>query len=826
MSSVPGPSHYTKSVVDIPRWQKQLLGLTPDAPEFSPYKAMARQASDLSRIYEGVTTRPTQAAKEAYFGVPTGTDLTPYVEAARSGIPVSTILARQGSSGGSSAGADTKSSTEQKAAAGGLMSLRKFGPGGDTSKKPPSGSKPSYNAKSTAEQKAQALYSAINTGYKPTPAETKFMQGYTDSQAVVKAGVKGTIDPKTGMMSPNPRGATQSTEEYKKYLSQFSGAGGTLPPNIASQYKIDPSIPKAAGGEGDSTSSVFPTSSLNYNVANYDPKDVGGRYGGITGEMGKATIDAIYGLQNAPSQFGEATTAYNEAIKGLKGLTNYSPKDVSSDPVVAQMAAAQQGTASLANRGDVRDIAAQMAQVDKYQASQMRAPQDIQAQAYDAALAQTNQMQRPEDVTAGNVRAAQMRQPGDVTTNPLQYFQMQGPGSWTDEGTAEKYMNPYQQGVIDIAKREKGKDYQKQLNALNAKAISAGAFGGGRQAMERSQASKDYQQQLQDLEVQGLSQAYQSGMSQYGAESALGQQANIQNLQALLGVQQTGSAQDLQAQLANQQTAFATGQANMTAEQQANMANVQNALNASLANQQAGLATGQANLQAAQQTSMANQNAINSQRQQYVAQALQAAQTNYGGQLTAEQQNMIAQNAASQFNSQAQNLAYNNYTAQGLAAQQANQGIDAQIAALNAQLGTNVSMNNAQLGTSASINNSQVGTQANTASARNALEAMIQNQQAGLTANSQNIGAYNQMLQGAQGLGALGTSQGNYNLNAVGMMGNMWNTADAKAQGALDAARNNAGLAYAGTPGANQGVVNLLAGIGAKTGAGSSTVTQ
>ena len=820
MSSVPGPSHYTKSVVDIPRWQKQLLGLTPDAPEFSPYKAMARQASDLSRIYEGVTTRPTQAAKEAYYGVPTGTDLTPYIEASRSGVPVSTILARQGSSGGSSTGTDTKSSTEQKAAAGGLMSLRKFAGGGS------SGSKPSYKPNSTAEQKAQAIYSAINTGYKPTPAETKFMQGYTDSQAVVKAGVKGTIDPKTGMMSPNPRGATQSTEEYKKYLNQFAGAGGTLPPNIASQYKIDQTIPKGAGGSGDSTSPIFTPSGNEFNVSNYDPTQAGGRYGGITGDMGKATIDAIYGLQNAPSQFGEATTAYKDAIAGLKGLTNYSPKDVSSDPIVAQMAAAQQGSASIANRGDVRDIAAQMAQVDKYQASQMRAPQDIQAQGYDAALAQTNQMQRPEDVTARDMQAAQMRQPGDVTTNPLQYFQMQGPGSWTDEGVSQKYMDPYKQGVIDIAKREKGKDYQNQLNALNHKAISAGAFGGGRQAMERSQASKDYQQQLQDLEVQGLSQAYQSGMGQYGAESGLGQQANIQNLQALLGVQQTGSTQDLQAQLANQQTAFATGQANMTAEQQANLTNVQNALQASLANQQAGLTTGQANLGAAQQTSIANQNAINSQRQQYVAQALQAAQTNYGGQLTAEQQNMIAQNAASQFNSQSQNLAYNNYTAQGLAAQQANQGIDAQLAALNAQLGTNVSMNNAQLGTSASINNSQVGTQANTASARNALEAMIQNQQAGLTANSQNIGAFNQIAQAGQGLGALGTAQGNYNLNSVGMMGNMWNTADAKSQAALEAARKNAGLAYAAIPNANKGVVDLLAGTGAKTGAGTTNTFQ
>ena len=44
-------------------------------------------------------------------------------------------------------------------------------------------------------------------------------------------------------------------------------------------------------------------------------------------------------------------------------------------------------------------------------------------------------------------------------------------------------------------------DYAKQLNDINAKAASAGAFGGGRQAMERANAAFDYQQQLRKLEM-------------------------------------------------------------------------------------------------------------------------------------------------------------------------------------------------------------------------------------------------------------------------------------------------------------------------------------
>ena len=270
-------------------------------------------------------------------------------------------------------------------------------------------------------------------------------------------------------------------------------------------------------------------------------------------------------MQTAPSQYGQATNLYNQAASGLGGLTNYQPQQVSAQQISAPTASALTASAQ------------------GYGASSMQAPEAAQAKDYEAAL-------------------------------------MQGPGSWTDPGVAQKYMNPYEQGVIDIAKREKGRDYAKQLNALNAQAASAGAFGGGRQAMETSQASRDYQQQLQDLETQGLSQAYQQGMAQYGTEAALGQQARQSN-QAAINAQRSQYVNNaLQAAMqayggqltAAQQNMIAqnaAAQFNAAAQNQASLTNAQLGTNVNLANSQNALAALQSNQQAALNAALANQNA-------------------------------------------------------------------------------------------------------------------------------------------------------------------------------------------------------------------------
>ena len=481
-----------------------------------------------------------------------------------------------------------------------------------------------------------------------------------------------------------------------------------------------------------------------------------------------AAMGQLGNLAGGTGLYGGAAAQGAGAISGLMGKADYSPQQVAAQNAAAASASAQQGSA-------------QQASSQGYSATNMSAPEAAKVQDYTAAQADVNQMKQPKDVTTEATKEQQMTGPAAVQAKALQNFQMQGPGSWTDPGVSQKYMDPYKQGVIDIAKRQKEVDYQKQMAGINAQAASAGAFGGARQAMERSQASKDYQQQLQDLETQGMSQAYQSGMGQYGAESGLGQQANIQNLQAMLGVQQTGSMQDLQAALANQGMDYNTAMQNLQARMGTQQFNANQNLQGQLANQQAGLTTGQANLGAAQQTSLANQAALNQQRQQYVQNALQAEMQRYGGQLTAAQQNAVAQNAASQFTAAAGN----------------------QASLQNASLGTQASLTNAQLGTNAALQNAAMATQTNQFNANQALQAGMANQQAGLTANQQGIAALGQA-------GNMGLGYGNMGLGIAQGLGQGAGYTTGLGQQFLDTQANNARNFFGG---GNQWTSNALSAI-------------
>ena len=58
-------------------------------------------------------------------------------------------------------------------------------------------------------------------------------------------------------------------------------------------------------------------------------------------------------------------------------------------------------------------------------------------------------------------------------------------------------MSPYQQDVIDTTLAEFDRQTQRGLPALSARAIAAGAFGGGREGVERAefQAASDRNEQ-------------------------------------------------------------------------------------------------------------------------------------------------------------------------------------------------------------------------------------------------------------------------------------------------------------------------------------------
>jgi hypothetical protein len=185
----------------------------------------------------------------------------------------------------------------------------------------------------------------------------------------------------------------------------------------------------------------------------------------------------------------------------------------------------------------------------------------------------SNQFQDPGQYQPGQFSMTQAQGPS------LQNYQM-GPAERVrsqnfDSPSAQQYMNPYTQNVVDYQKSQALRDFQIAQPMRNAQAVQQGAFGGSRSAIVDAEAQRSLNSQLQGIEATGQQAAFQNAQQQFNADQARrlqAQQANQQagltvggqNLGANLGVQQLGAGQNLQAQLANQQ---AFQQAQSAAEQ-------------------------------------------------------------------------------------------------------------------------------------------------------------------------------------------------------------------------------------------------------------------
>ena len=93
-----------------------------------------------------------------------------------------------------------------------------------------------------------------------------------------------------------------------------------------------------------------------------------------------------------------------------------------------------------------------------------------------------------------------------------------------EKATAEAlqpYMNPYQQAVTDIAKRDAQERFeQTTLPGLRKQAIDVGAFGGSRAAMRESQAQDAQARLLADIQAKGDLAAFQNAQQQFAAQKA------------------------------------------------------------------------------------------------------------------------------------------------------------------------------------------------------------------------------------------------------------------------------------------------------------------
>jgi len=148
-------------------------------------------------------------------------------------------------------------------------------------------------------------------------------------------------------------------------------------------------------------------------------------------------------------------------------------------------------------------------------------------------------------------------------TSPLQQQAFQGaaglatptnmggftPQSFTGEGTAQQYMNPYLQAALDPQLAEARRQSQITQTQNASKLTGAGAYGGGRQAIMDAETQRNLATNLANITGQGYASAYDKAMQQFNTEQQQAQQAqnltnqyglNVLGQQAGLGQAQRG----------------------------------------------------------------------------------------------------------------------------------------------------------------------------------------------------------------------------------------------------------------------------------------------
>jgi len=105
-------------------------------------------------------------------------------------------------------------------------------------------------------------------------------------------------------------------------------------------------------------------------------------------------------------------------------------------------------------------------------------------------------------------------------------------------------MNPYQQAVTDIAKREAARQYARGPQAqLRTGAVESGGLRGARRFIEEAEGQRNLQQQMSDIQTMGSQQAYNQAMAE--AAAARGRLANLATQMPSIG---TGAYQQQLAQ--------------------------------------------------------------------------------------------------------------------------------------------------------------------------------------------------------------------------------------------------------------------------------------
>jgi len=134
----------------------------------------------------------------------------------------------------------------------------------------------------------------------------------------------------------------------------------------------------------------------------------------------------------------------------------------------------------------------------------------------------------------------QMGQASDIAAG-LGYQPMGG--TIADPETLQTYMDPYQQLVTDIEKREATRQSEIMGSQMGQQAAQAGGLGGYREAIMQSERERNLAQQLGDIQSRGGQQAFGQAQRAFEADRAARLGIGSQRLQAAQMLGGLGSQQ-------------------------------------------------------------------------------------------------------------------------------------------------------------------------------------------------------------------------------------------------------------------------------------------
>jgi len=217
----------------------------------------------------------------------------------------------------------------------------------------------------------------------------------------------------------------------------------------------------------------------------------------------------------------------------------------------------------------------------QYQGDRVAQFSPLQTQSYEnAALMQTSPQLQDATAMAGSAGLGALNT--GFTYNPY------AAKSFAGKGTAESYMSPYMQNVVDVQSQQARRQAEIAQQTQQAQAARSGAFGGARDYISRAQGNAELQRNLANIQATGSQNAFQQAMQQFNAEQAANQAAANLNAQqgqfgaglGLQGLQTALTAAQGLGQLGQQQYTQNMGinalQNQYGLQQQAQMQNVLN----------------------------------------------------------------------------------------------------------------------------------------------------------------------------------------------------------------------------------------------------------